>query len=130
MRFDMFLNVTSSADAIRFYVEELGLFRVAIDYGMKSFLLCATKSPYVCLNVGERPISISEYPRFGIQVDDCGKEFRRLRDIQFSKSAGIVPSRDGVFEVSDFPIGKSFSMKDPSGNRFILFEDYMSRLDV
>ncbi|WLI89469.1 hypothetical protein Q4S45_22705 [Massilia sp. R2A-15] len=106
MRFDMFLNVTSSADAIRFYVEELGLFRVAIDYGMKSFLLCATESPYVCLNVGERPISISEYPRFGIQVDDCGKEFRRLRDIQFSKSAGIVPSREAYLRLATFPLGK------------------------
>lgn len=37
MRFDLHLNVKSSTDAIKFYVEELGLFQIAIDYGMNGF---------------------------------------------------------------------------------------------
>jgi hypothetical protein len=124
MRFDIYLTVESSRLAIKFYVEELGLFEVCADYGMNGYLLCAKKNPHLCLQImesEEKRTSIS--PRLGISVPSCDLEFHRLQKLGFTTGAHLVPDENGNLEVFEWPGGKNILVEDPSGNRFILFED-------
>jgi predicted enzyme related to lactoylglutathione lyase len=125
IRFDMFLTVESAKNAIQFYVDELKLFRVRIEYGMECFLLSAVDNNVACLRIREGNVASKKSPLFVIGVKDCDEEFARVSKIKFSNGAGIVPDRNGLLQVSDFPTGKNFVMEDPSGNRFILSEDYL-----
>jgi len=125
MRFEIFLTVESAKNAIQFYVVELKLFRVRIEYGMETFLLCSVDNKVACLSIREGNVAPNIYPLFAIGVKDCDEEFARVNKIKFSNGARIVPDRNGLLQVRDFPTGKSFSMEDPSGNRFILSEDYL-----
>ncbi len=66
----------------------------------------------------------SASPVFTLMVDDCKREFARLRATQFSSGGRLVPNENGVVEVFEYPAGKNFMMEDPSGNRFMIHEDY------
>lgn len=123
MRTDIFLKVASAPLAIKFYVEELGLFEIAADYGMNDFLLRAINNPGVCLQISERAQKTSGSPLFGMSVENCDAEFQRLQQTVFSSGARLVPDQDGKLAVFEWPGGKSFLIEDPSQNQFMLFED-------
>ncbi|NHZ82525.1 hypothetical protein F2P44_25065 [Massilia sp. CCM 8695] len=123
MRTDIFLKVASAALAIRFYVDELGMFEIAADYGMNDFLLRAIGNPDVCLQISERGGKTSGSPIFGMSVDNCDTAFQRLKQTVFSSGARLVPDGDGKLAVFEWPGGKSFLLEDPAQNQFMLFED-------
>ncbi|MFB9246393.1 VOC family protein [Massilia antarctica] len=123
MRTDILLNVASCALAIKFYVDEFGMFEIAADYGMNAILLHATGNPGVCLQISERAAKTAGAPLFGMSVDSCDSEFERLTQTVFSSGARLVPDRDGKLAVFEWPGGKSFLLEDPSRNQFMLFED-------
>jgi hypothetical protein len=125
MRFDLFLNVKSAANSIDFYVHELKLFTLDIDYGNNDFLLCAAGSKQACLSISEAAVLPRPTPIFGLAVESCDKEFERIIGINLSNGARIVPSRNSLLEVTEFPTGKSFAIADPSGHQFVLFENYI-----
>lgn len=126
MRIDILLRANCAADSIRFYVDELGMFEIAADYGMDSYLLRSTTNPGICLQLTTWHPEKQGKEMFGLSVPSCTSMFERLRKIQFSNGAGIVPNKRGDLEVFDWPGGKSFALQDPSGNRFLLFEDYIA----
>lgn len=126
MRFDIFLTVQSADIALKFYIDELAMFEVRADYGMGCYLLHEKRNRSACLSIREVDARRSGEKVFGISVENCVREFERLRNTQFFFGGGIVPDDDGSISVFDYPIGKNFLMEDPDGNRFLLFEDYVS----
>lgn len=126
MRYDVFLRVDSAAEAIRFYVDELGLFKVEADYGMHAYLLCAVGNPSFGLQIAESGAPTSGPARFGLSVECCKREFQRLRQVAFASGGRLVPDANGNLEVFDWPGGQSFLVEDPSGNQMLLFEDYIA----
>jgi predicted enzyme related to lactoylglutathione lyase len=123
MRAKVFLKVGSSPLAIKFYVEELGMFEIAADYGMNDFLLLAIENPGFGLRISERAEKTTGSPIFGMSVDSCDAEFRRLQQAGFKTGGRLVPDRHGNLAVFEWPGGKNFLVEDPSGNQFLLFED-------
>ncbi|UOD32806.1 VOC family protein [Massilia violaceinigra] len=122
MRIDVLLRAESAADTIRFYVEELGMFRVDADYGMESYLLRAIANPAICLQIAPWHPPARESPVFALTVPSCDSQFQRLRAMRFA-GGRLVPDKNGVLEVFEWPGGKSFMLEDPAKNRFLLCED-------
>lgn len=125
MRIDVFLRAESAAETIRFYVQELGLFEVAADYGMDAWLLRAIANPAICLQITPWHPPARETPVFALTVPSCDAEFQRLRGVQFASGGGLVPDKNGLLEVFEWPGGKNFMLEDPSKNRFLLCEDHI-----
>jgi predicted enzyme related to lactoylglutathione lyase len=125
MRFDIYIGQQSAADAVRFYVDELGLFELAEDYGMNDFLLRAKGNSSIGIHVGERGEHAAV---FGFRVANCRQLYERLQHTVFASGARIAsPLTEG-------PGLKSMVLSDPSGNRVVVFEDASAdqspRLDV
>ncbi|NHZ61244.1 VOC family protein [Massilia genomosp. 1] len=123
MRIDVLLRAEAPADTIRFYVEELGMFRLDADYGMDCCLLRAIANPAICLQITPWHPAPRETPVFALTVPSCDAQFRRLRSVRFAAGGGLVPDKNGVLDVFEWPGGKSFVLEDPGKNRFLLCED-------
>ncbi len=126
MRIDVLLRAESAAATIRFYVEELGMFQVDADYGMESYLLRASANPAICLQIATWHPPARESPVFALTVPSCAIEFQRLRAMRFAGGGGLVPDKNGVLAVFEWPGGKSFMLEDPARNRFLLCEDHIA----
>ncbi|NHZ40234.1 VOC family protein [Massilia aquatica] len=126
MRIDVFLRAESAVDTIRFYVQELGMFQVDADYGMDSYLLRASAHPGICLQITPWHPAAREAPVFALTIPSCDVAFQRLRAMRFAGGGGLVPDKNGVLEVFEWPGGKNFMLEDPSKNRFLLCEDHIA----
>lgn len=73
------------------------------------------------------PDPATTMPMFSLIVASCDRQFARLRSVNFASGDRLVPGEDGVLEVFEYPGGKNFIMQDPSGNRFLIAEDYRER---
>lgn len=121
LRADVFVPSASAEAQVRFYVDELGLFEVAHDYGMGSLLLRHIHGPSFCLSLQPGRAPCREQPLFCISTPDARSELARLSAVSFS-SGGIVPGGDGSARLFEYPLGLSFTLRDASGNMFIISE--------
>ncbi len=119
MRVDIFVPSHSADEQLRFYVEELRLFEVAQDYGMGSVLLRHVTEPSICLELAPGRPPDPGRPLFCLSTDDCEAEFKRLGGVAFAKG-GLVASGNGAPAILEYPLGKTFSVHDASGNLFLI----------
>ncbi|MGE6758259.1 hypothetical protein ACQKGO_09630 [Corallococcus interemptor] len=104
-------------EQVRFYVDELGLFEVAQDYGMGQMLLRCRTSPSFCLLLQPgRPV-MRDTPVFTLSTSNARAELARLTAVRFTRG-GLVVGRDGVPGVWEYPLGTTFSLRDAVGNLF------------
>jgi hypothetical protein len=123
MRVDLFLTVASPKEALHFYVEELALFELRLDYGMDTYLISYKANPTVCLSIGVGEEQVRNKPTFALEVKDCLAEYQRISKIDFTKG-GILKNNGNDKQIFEYPLGKSFLMQDPFGNRFLIIEGY------
>ncbi len=118
MRVHIHLRYVSLERALRFYVEELGHFQVAQDLGMGDVLLRSVHNAGICLMLREGDAASGEqHPVFSLSVENVPAEFARLKALELEEGVGVVG--DAPF---DCPIGRNFTVRDPSGNWFTLDE--------
>ncbi|MBB6583789.1 hypothetical protein [Ralstonia solanacearum] len=109
-------------ESVAFYVDELRLLELSEDLGMGSILLRYVRSSDFYLMLSPEVVgNASGMPIFSIGVEDCDKEFLRLKDISFRNGAGIIEP----FGVIEYPLGKFFKLRDPAGNVLSLYEWYI-----
>lgn len=120
MRVDIFVPTHSAEEQVQFYVHELQLFTVAHDYGMDSILLRHVTEPSICLQLSPRGQPYGDEPLFCLSTDDCEREYERLRGVSFTKGGLFVPAEGSP--ILEYPLGKTFSMTDASGNFFVVTE--------
>jgi predicted enzyme related to lactoylglutathione lyase len=125
MRFDVFMSVKSSSDAIKFYVQELGLFEETADYGMSAFLMTAVDNRSIGVHVREDEKGPAV---FGLRVANCAQLVERLKSVVFASGGRVDP------ELLSMEGGQCCVLHDPSDNRIILFDTIQSgavpRLDI
>ena len=126
MRLDIYLRADNAAAAIQFYVNELGFFTVAADYGMDSYLLRGVYNSEICLQITNWHSVPDRMPRFALCVSSADKEFKRLSELKFASGGDLIRDEFGQAAVFEWPGGKNFMMKDPTGNCFLLVEDYIA----
>lgn len=120
MRVDVFVPTVSAEEQVDFYVNQLGLFEIAQDYGMGNLLLKFVNNPEFCLLLKKSNQSVLPVgPLFCISTKNCRAEFSRLSKVNFHKG-GLVPGPDGLLQVFEYPLGENIFMKDPSGNSFVI----------
>jgi predicted enzyme related to lactoylglutathione lyase len=71
---------------------------------------------FLILSAGSPPGS--EDYAFALEVEDCGGLFDQLRAKPFVTGGRILSE-----EVFEYPLGKNFLLRDPSGNRFLIFRE-------
>ncbi len=121
MRFDVTLDVQCAARAASFYVDELGLFDIAYDYGGTAFLLRARGNGSIGLHIGKG----SRAPAvFGLRVKGCAQLFERLG------RGGLISDASVERGLTRWPGMNTFVLLDPSGNRIVLFEETAGELDA
>lgn len=120
MRFDIFVPSIVAEDQVRFYVDELGLFRVRHDYGLGNFLLAHTCNHEFCLQLVPGQDVSKERPIFSLAVENLTEEVARLRSVEF-RLGGFYPS-GGEAKILEYPLGRSMTMLDASGNMIVLAE--------
>lgn len=105
-------------DSELFYCKDLELFDFYQDYGMDTISLVARNNPgfMLLLTTGIAPFT-EEY-LFELQTDNCDALFDRLKQQAFTTTGRLLSK--AVFE---YPLGKSIALQDPSGNKFLLFEE-------
>ena len=113
------MQVASLAAAIRFYCEELALFEIGQDYGMRTMSLVYTANQSIQLLLSEAAPALADRPVFRLEVQSCEALFRRLRSHPFESGAILLNER-----VFDYPLEKNLTLKDPSGNVFVIFEPH------
>lgn len=123
MRADLFLTVASTREALEFYTEELALFELRMDYGMDTYLISYKLSSNLCLSLSMGEVQPRTTPLFALEVEDCLAEFHRIKKIKFTKG-GLENTNKSSQQIFEYPLGKSFLMQDPSGNRFLILEGY------
>lgn len=119
VKVEIHLKVDSTRETEMFYCDELGLFEFDNDYGMGTISLILKENPFIRLLLSTGVSKTSEDYLFGIETKDCENLFKKLKHTQFKTEGKLIS--DEVFE---YPLGKSFEIKDPSRNRFLIFEDY------
>jgi hypothetical protein len=122
MQVHIYLPTTNPADSVRFFVDQLKLFRVVKDFGMGNVLL-----QYINATNFHLMLSPDDPVRFGsslfsISVPDCEAEFNRISGIKFDCEAGILRSTAGSPEFIEYALGKFFKLRDPAGNIFTIYE--------
>ncbi|MFD4198811.1 VOC family protein, partial [Amycolatopsis thermoflava] len=58
-----------------------------------------------------------DHPIFSLSVANASAEFERLKALKFEEGVGLVGS-----ELMEWPLGRTFTVNDPSGNRFTIDE--------
>lgn len=124
MRIDIYLKVSSSEDAINFYVNELQFFKLRHDYGLGNVLLEYAGNDSFCLLLKEEEDfhNTGMNPLFAIGVNDARKIFQELKTTSFNRNAGIVTFENNQESFIEYPLGKNFMLKDPDGNHFLISE--------
>lgn len=113
------LTVSSTREAEVFYCTDLGMFSFYQDYGMGHISLVYNANPSLFLILREGVPSNSDTVLFHLEVDNCESVFNTLKNKTLN-SNGVLLS-DEVFA---YPLSKSILLKDPSHNKFSLYEDY------
>ena len=124
MKLSLMLRANSPSASRQFYENELGMFRLKGEMWDSACQMVAIGNDSLELELTNYNREPSESPVFTLMVDDCEREFARLRATQFSSGGRLVPDDKGVVEVFEYPAGKNFMLEDPSGNRFMIHEDY------
>ena len=62
----------------------------------------------------------SESVKFWVNVDSIDDLYERYKSIAFLSGGGFF-SDDGIF---DYPLARSITMRDPSGNLFVIQQKY------
>ncbi|AUX21535.1 uncharacterized protein SOCEGT47_020210 [Sorangium cellulosum] len=112
------LRVDSVRDAERYYCDELGLFEFYHDYGMETVSLVSRDNPSFFLILSAGAGACSDDCLFGLETKDCDLLFERLRSVRFETGGRLLSS-----EVFEYPLGKNVLLRDPSGNKFLIFEE-------
>lgn len=112
------LVVGSTRDAERYYCDELGLFDFYRDYGMGTVSLVYRYNPSFFLVLSTGAGARSDGYLFGLETKDCESIFSRLKNTKFETGGRLLSS-----EVFEYPLGKNILLEDPSGNRFLIFEE-------
>jgi hypothetical protein len=112
------IAVNSINESKIFYCDDLDLFVFKYDYGMTTISLSYKNNPDFILKLTETLFKPNERPLFGLWIENCGKTFQELQEKKF-KSSGELISK----EVFEYPIGKNFLLRDPSNNKFLIFEE-------
>lgn len=131
MKLHLHLNADSVEASRQFYVDELCMFAVQ---GEVWETMCALRGIYddalgIDLASFHNPLPQSKAPLFTLVVDDCCREFLRLRATNFASGGRILPDEHGNLTVFEYPGGMNFQMEDPAGNRFVIHEQYGPALD-
>jgi hypothetical protein len=127
MKMIVLLKADSPAASRRFYEDELGMFTLQgamWDSGCTMQAIHVESFGIELTTYNRRP---SEEPAFTLIVEDCKKEFARLSAMHFASGARVVPNEAGALEIFEYPAGQNFMMEDPSGNRFVIHEDFAIR---
>lgn len=126
----MKLHLNLKADSVeasrQFYVGELGMFEMKGTIWLET---CALRGIYddavgIDLASFHQSLPQSGVPLFTLVVDNCACEFARLKATTFASGGRILPDQHGNMEVFEYPGGMNFQMEDPSGNRFVIHEQY------
>ena len=112
------LKANSIRDSEIFYCRDLELFDFYQDYGMGTISLVAKDHPgFMLLLITGDAIYTDDY-LFELGTNDCSSLFSKLKQKIFETTGCLLSTT--VFE---YPLGKSIALRDPSGNKFLLFED-------
>ncbi|WMJ72300.1 hypothetical protein RCC89_03855 [Cytophagaceae bacterium ABcell3] len=117
MRLDCFVNVISIDPALEFYVNELGFFNIKYDFGMGNVLISHNENSDICLRLKEHNLQPSPDIVFALEVKNCKDQFEIFKSFKF-KSGGQLSSNN----LLEYPVESSFIIKDPSGNKILIFE--------
>lgn len=112
------MRVASLEAAIKFYCEELALFELSQDFGMRTVSLAYQANPSILLLLSEGTPTVVDRPVFSIEVASCEPIFNRLRTQPLASGAKLLND-----EILEYPLGKNLTLQDPSGNLFLLFEE-------
>ena len=110
------IRVASLSAARKFYCEELALFHFSQDFGMGEISLVYKENESILLFLSEGTVTIVERPLFSIEVESCEPIFNRLKTEPLKSGAKLLNK-----EIFEYPLGKNLTLKDPSGNMFIIF---------
>lgn len=113
------IQVASLEEATKFYCEELALFDFCQDFGMRQISLVYKENDSILLFLSEGIAAVAERPLFSIEVESCEPIFNRLKKEPL-KSGAILLNK----EIFEYPLGKNLTLKDPSGNMFLIFSRY------
>lgn len=121
MRCDVYVPSMDEQSSIRFYVEELKLFVLVRDYGMGDILLRYINSDDFHIMLSLDSSVFCNTPLFAVTVNDCDAELDRLMKVNFSVG-GVAPNGEGLPLCIEYPLGKFFRLRDPSGNLIVVNE--------
>lgn len=113
------LKTNSIRDAEIFYCKELELFEFYQDYGMETISLIAKDNCSFRLLLTTGTVTDTDEYLFELEVANCTATFDKLKQKEFETTGRLLSTT--VFE---YPLGKSIALKDPSNNKFLLFEAY------
>lgn len=113
------LKINSITDAELFYCKELELFEFYQDYGMETISLMAKENSSFILLLTTGTVTDTDEYLFELEVNSCTATFDKLRQKEFETTGRLLST--AVFE---YPLGKSIAIKDPSNNKFLLFETF------
>lgn len=85
MKTNLFIPAISIGDALRFYTEELALFKIQIDYGMDNYLVSYVHNTSFGLNLAIGSPITKSGPLYELEVTDCIPEFERIAETVFVK---------------------------------------------
>lgn len=115
----MRLKTNSITDAELFYCKELELFEFYQDYGMETISLMAKENSSFILLLTTGTVTDTDEYLFELEVNSCTATFDKLRQKEFETKGRLLST--AVFE---YPLGKSIAIKNPSNNKFLLFETF------
>lgn len=113
------LKTSSITDAEIFYCKELELFEFYQDYGMETISLIAKDNSSFILLLTTGAVTDTDEYFFEPEVNNCTTTFDKLKQKEFETTGRLISTT--VFEN---PLGKSIAIKDPSNNKFLLFETF------
>ena len=119
-------KVESIEKARQFYIDELGLFKEITTFGERAVILREFRDENLELYIelGECKNNSNE-PSFSMEVKDCSKEFDRIKRINFFSGGHLFKDEsEEEATIFEFPLGKNFLLVDPSGNKFLMYEDF------
>jgi hypothetical protein len=121
----IYIKVKNIEKAIQFYVYEMKWFKV-IHSGNAGTLIRGIKHQFLelYLELGNVNV-INNDPIFAIESNDCQLDFDIIKEITFKSGGYLFKDKDEKEpSILEYPLGKNFLLIDPSGNRFLIYEDY------
>lgn len=121
-RADIHIQSKNIGHSLRFYIEELNLFYSRQDYGMGQVLLGSLDLEGFCILLKEsRDVQPFHGPTtIALGVNNCRAIFDKYLVTQFTSGGGFATSDNKRPSILEYPLGLTFSMHDPSGNRIVL----------